>query len=168
MACCARCQVLHSPGLLLRTCRDKSVVQHCVATDCNDAYEVRMIVLGEVKNPNALMKKIFGKSPEYNRRYKQALDKLGSRPIAHRTQKTYLIQGEKTGLIKIGHTLDVAVRLKELQAWSPDILHLIGVIAGRDAEQNLHAQFHDCRRHGEWFAPNEEMKKFISSLKSTG
>lgn len=80
-----------------------------------------------------------------------------------RFTRTYLIQGETTRLIKIGKTLgNVSERLAQLQAASPDVLRIIGIIHG-DMERRLHATFAVHRAHGEWFHPHPDVLKFLES-----
>ncbi len=108
----------------------------------------------------------FNSSPHYKsvigtRRDKSRLDDIRSRCT---TVRTYFIQGETTGLIKIGRCTGPAIeRLKQLQMASPDRLTLLGEIKA-NIEKSLHAHFSTYRRHGEWFEPSDEIKKFISSL----
>jgi hypothetical protein len=75
----------------------------------------------------------------------------------------YFVQGVDGGLIKIGESGDVISRLRDLQACSPAVLRLIGVLeitsgsVGRQGtERAWHQKFADHRRHGEWFAPVPE------------
>jgi hypothetical protein len=65
---------------------------------------------------------------------------------------TYLIQGEKTGLVKIGRSHNIVKRFRALSSSSPDRLTLVGAISG-DYEKSLHRSLAKERYHGEWFNP---------------
>ncbi len=70
----------------------------------------------------------------------------------------YFIQGQITGLIKIGWTISVEGRLFTLQASSPDKLKVLGWFPGNGREERaLHKHFASCRSHGEWFFPEPEL-----------
>lgn len=86
-----------------------------------------------------------------------------SRPTLPGSTLVYFIQGEKTGLIKIGQTTKncPCERLvKGLQPWSPDTLHVLGVIHAV-SDGKFHSQFHKDWHHGEWFNPSSELLDFI-------
>ena len=75
----------------------------------------------------------------------------------------YFIQGETTGLIKIGKTNGgVEERMTNLQTGSPDFLRIIGVtFEPYSNEYGLHCLFSQYRKHGEWFMPSEEIIEYI-------
>lgn len=75
----------------------------------------------------------------------------------------YFVQGQLTGLIKIGFTeQDVNSRISSMQTGSPDRLKLLGMLPGsRVAEVKLHRRFAEDRDHGEWFRPSEALLEFI-------
>ena len=77
----------------------------------------------------------------------------------------YFIQGQTTGLIKIGQTArSVSNRLRVIQSNSPDKLEVIKVIKSeKGAEQFLHDKFESVRSHGEWFYPSADLIEFIQS-----
>nr|WP_320166648.1 GIY-YIG nuclease family protein [uncultured Methylophaga sp.] len=77
----------------------------------------------------------------------------------------YLIQGEKTGLIKIGKTnISIENRLNRIQALSPDKLNFIGgTFEPTYLEDRLHRRFEKFREHGEWFKPNTQIIEFINT-----
>ena len=80
----------------------------------------------------------------------------------------YFIQGKLTRLIKIGHSLTPSIRLKELQANSPDILELIATVPGkRSDELHIHQQLINHRLHAEWFAPTEEVLERIKNFQDS-
>lgn len=79
----------------------------------------------------------------------------------------YFIQGIHTRLIKVGSADDVLKRHRELQAASPDLLHILGVEEPRDAwktERELHRRWRLHRRHGEWFEPVAEIHAYIQGF----
>ena len=79
----------------------------------------------------------------------------------------YFIQGEMTGLIKIGLSDHPAGRRYHLQVGSPDKLVLLATIATERAlflERELHERFSACRAHGEWFRPDKDLKEYIANV----
>jgi hypothetical protein len=79
-------------------------------------------------------------------------------------RSTYFIQGELTGLIKIGHTRGIATsRLSQLQPNSPDKLKILKVV-DQDMERFLHSMFEHQRAHGEWFRPSGGLLTLINAL----
>jgi hypothetical protein len=86
---------------------------------------------------------------------------------AEQRRYVYIVQGEKTGLLKIGLASNVRRRLLMMQSTSPDILRVIkvlGPISGaHQIEQAFHWAFAEHRKHGEWFAPDEEILNAVDS-----
>lgn len=67
------------------------------------------------------------------------------------TQHTYIVRCDRTGLVKIGKSLESDERLRNIQAMSPTPLRMIALLRGSKAERALHRDFHRLRDHGEWF-----------------
>ncbi|MFB8166021.1 GIY-YIG nuclease family protein [Streptomyces rubiginosohelvolus] len=68
------------------------------------------------------------------------------------TNQVYLIGSTDSSLVKIGWTDNPKRRLRDLQTGSPVLLQLLAVFEGGPiVEAELHRQFADQRRHGEWF-----------------
>lgn len=67
----------------------------------------------------------------------------------------YFVQGVSTQLVKIGYTfMNPQKRLQIMQAESPDILRLVGVIRTaepRVIERKIHVWLKEYNHHGEWF-----------------
>lgn len=77
----------------------------------------------------------------------------------------YFAQCISTGLIKIGVSVDVTKRIKQIEQASCRRLSLLGTIPGNiSIERRLHKQWSACREMGEWFAPNAEMLASISEM----
>jgi hypothetical protein len=77
----------------------------------------------------------------------------------------YFIEGDRTGLIKIGSATNVKKRLRTLQACSPDILTLLAIIPDAPDDAPYHFQFRDdWAGHGEWFRASTKLKTFIQTL----
>src|SRR5713101_6596438 len=76
----------------------------------------------------------------------------------------YFMQGEKTGLIKVGWAIDAEKRLKSLQTGSPDRLTILAVIENQHKDAPYHTQFRKAWAFGEWFNPTPELMKFIDTL----
>lgn len=85
----------------------------------------------------------------------------------------YLIQGEKTGLVKIGIAESPETRLSILQAHSPDTLHILkakrfaNYTEAEHKERELHRRFASDRTHGEWFRPENVIPAFDGLLNGT-
>jgi hypothetical protein len=76
------------------------------------------------------------------------------------TVKTYFIQAEDGGPVKIGRGARPENRLKDIQTGNPYRLVLRGVLEG-DQEDALHRKFHAWRMSGEWFFVDDELAKII-------
>ncbi len=76
----------------------------------------------------------------------------------------YFIQGENTGLIKIGKADDILNRMAGHQLGSPDVLLLRWFYrAPASHERWLHRFFHASRVHGEWFRPTPDLVEYINN-----
>jgi hypothetical protein len=72
----------------------------------------------------------------------------------------YFIQA-KTGEIKIGHAVNVAMRMRAIQSCSPCKLELIATVNGGIKEETaIHNHFSADRLHGEWFLPSRALLEF--------
>lgn len=68
------------------------------------------------------------------------------------------------GPIKIGTTIRLTQRLRQLAAEHGEGLEVLAVLDGsRDVEQALHGRFAHLRRVGEWFEPGDDLLGFIVS-----
>ena len=64
--------------------------------------------------------------------------------------------------VKIGYSSNPTVRIEQIQASSPYDLEVLLIVDGdRDTERSLHRRFKDCRRKGEWFEYECEVKDYI-------
>lgn len=67
-------------------------------------------------------------------------------------------------LVKIGYTVNLTYRLRDLRSTSPVELTLLGTVPGaKYREKELHKQFSEYRRHGEWFLNHGSLREFIES-----
>lgn len=74
----------------------------------------------------------------------------------------YFLHDTGTGLIKIGHSEDPWLRMKQLQVGASSPLRLLLLMEGGYAEeQELQAQFSFAHQQGEWFLPHEKILQFI-------
>lgn len=76
------------------------------------------------------------------------------------TVKTYLIQSQLGGDIKIGKSTNPESRLKSLQTGRADKLQIKKIIDG-DHEKELHSRYSHLRISGEWFRCEAELEVFI-------
>lgn len=76
----------------------------------------------------------------------------------------YFVAADGTGLIKIGSSADVPLRLLSLQTSSPVPLRLVATIpecrAGLEGE--LHERFAHLHSHGEWYRAEPELMEYIA------
>ena len=70
--------------------------------------------------------------------------------VKTRNISTYFFKNPKTGLIKIGKSIDIKTRKQAVQCGSGVELDVLLVIDG-DSERELHKKFAEYREHGEWF-----------------
>jgi hypothetical protein len=74
----------------------------------------------------------------------------------------YFMRRPDGGRIKIGTTIRLSKRLKELCDEVGDDLHVMAVLDGnRDVEKDLHRRFAELRADGEWFEPGDDLVGFI-------
>jgi hypothetical protein len=76
---------------------------------------------------------------------------------------TYFIGGD-VGAIKIGRSVNLEVRLKDIQACSPIPLRVLATRKGVSREQLYHKKFAAYRLHGEWFERCPEIEAEIERL----
>lgn len=73
---------------------------------------------------------------------------------ALRPTYTYFMQVGKTGLVKIGKSIDPFLRRGVLACRvRPEELYVLGVLNGAAHEKRLHRKLREHRAHGEWFHP---------------
>lgn len=76
---------------------------------------------------------------------------------------TYFIAG--AGLVKIGKADNVLARMAALQAGSPVVLSLVGLLIGPQATESFcHEKFREHRVHGEWFEFAGAFRVWIEEL----
>lgn len=82
--------------------------------------------------------------------------------------KTYFILNTSTKLIKIGRSVRPSKRIKDIQGMAGAKLELLAVIDS-DIEAELHIQFKQYRRTGEWFEDKDGfIAECIATLTSEG
>jgi len=82
---------------------------------------------------------------------KLAVEEAGlARELGWPAISTYVVEGGKSRLVKIGRSQDVPARIRTLQASSPATLKVLRVIPF-DCERAMHHRYAHLRRHGEWF-----------------
>lgn len=75
----------------------------------------------------------------------------------------YFVQAEGGGLIKIGTSVCLTERLRQLELIHGDGLSVLAVMPGSfDVERTLHDRFAHLWEGGEWFRDNGELTEFIS------
>lgn len=77
----------------------------------------------------------------------------------------YFIEGEGTGMIKIGVAENPYRRLAYLQIGSPVILRMLATVRGdASIEAELHDRFGESRAHGEWFRSTPALQEYIARV----
>lgn len=127
-------------------------------------YHYDFVHLGERYHGSTVMKDLeAARAFEANLKLQvkgDAPDRASNRTRAQRL--VYVIQGEKTGLVKIGSTLDVSQRLAAHQCGSPDRLCVLWSGAGGSkAESAAHRALIASRSHGEWYRPTTAVLRLI-------
>lgn len=81
----------------------------------------------------------------------------------------YFIQSLNGGNIKIGRSIEPFIRLATLQReYNDSSLRIIGLTTGRFTKENeLHRQFAQFRKTGEWFEPSSEIFDYIKKNTTT-
>lgn len=118
--------------------------------------------LGRAHRTKHLMMPV-GQPDEFIHRFR--LQHLVPRDIApDYHDRLYFIQHETGGLIKIGISANPVVRLRKINADAHDPRYriLATTRGGREREKLLHEKFARHRRHGEWFAPAQELLDYIA------
>jgi hypothetical protein len=87
------------------------------------------------------------------------------------TDYVYFIEADN-GLVKIGKTKNVRLRISSLRSSSPIPLRLLHVIDCNGNATRIEKYFHDLykskRRHGEWFSFVMKEKKEITKIDTDG
>ena len=80
--------------------------------------------------------------------------------------RLYFIQHETGGPIKIGISVNPTRRLKNINASAHDPRYriLATTRGGRERERMLHEKFARYRKHGEWFAPEQDLLDYIAEV----
>ena len=77
----------------------------------------------------------------------------------------YFIYSPENNRVKIGTSDNVQRRFNSIRTMSPVPLILIGSIEGSyEKESSLHRRYDSSRTHGEWFAVDDVLNKFLVSL----
>jgi hypothetical protein len=64
----------------------------------------------------------------------------------------YAIESLGSGLVKLGLTINVEKRMKDLQTGSPSPLHFIGAFPGdHRTEKHIHKKYNKYWESGEWY-----------------
>lgn len=85
--------------------------------------------------------------------------------VANPSSVVYFAQARATGLVKIGHSTDVANRMRSLGTACPGGLEVILLIRGdRAIERLCHAAFRPLRVDGEWFEYRDALVRFVEAM----
>ena len=75
--------------------------------------------------------------------------------------KTYVIKSHRSGLVKIGRSMDPEARIKGLKTGAGGELETLAILNG-DRESELHLMFSDLRVFGEWFSDDGSIAAFLA------
>lgn len=154
-----------------RSSKDKDLLDEWLRTVCEelnaviDRYNDQLsIELQKIKNRLYAdmveqARPIISKAKAYDLRYRECADVMG----LSKTDgfQTYIIRDEETGLVKIGKSKDIYIRMRILRTTVADIELLAYV--DKDIESKLHAEYKAKRVKGEWFKlTGEDVEKIIS------
>lgn len=79
--------------------------------------------------------------------------------------KVYFVEAVGLGLVKIGTTTDLKLRLRTLQLYTPtEVILLATLRGGWKREQEIHHQFSASRQRGEWFRLTQDLADFIGHI----
>lgn len=106
----------------------------------------------------------YHKKPKHYTSYDIA--KIGNPDIKN---YIYFMYAKDANRVKIGRTLDIEERFKNIQAMSPIKLEVIKIIQLHvNYEDMLHEFFKEDRLHGEWFNFSDDIKAFIEMVDKKG
>ena len=136
--------------------------------DKEDLREILEFAFCSYVNIDAVNDLILEENDKLNNLSEESLKSL-MKPVKRNLGFIYVIKCNRTNLYKIGRTINISARFKQLKTANPDI-SLIAHYEVRDTsiEDDLHFKFHHKRIDGEWFELsetelnliNEHVKKF--------
>ena len=72
--------------------------------------------------------------------------------------------GAERGPVKIGRSISLVRRIRELQVGHPGLLHVWAIVPGNNLDEAIyHHRFAKDRVWGEWFARSDDMQEFLDS-----
>lgn len=77
---------------------------------------------------------------------------------------TYILKPDGIDMVKIGQTINLPLRLKQLRAANPHSLSVLLRIPGTRHERILHKKFKHLRQHGEWFRLEPDLLDYINNF----
>lgn len=121
-----------------------------------DNSAVLSVLIDEIAMMRAEIQALAETESEFRRRpLRESLDKLSKGYV-------YFVHAKKTGLIKIGTSIQPSKRIAALKNGSPDHLRLIAIMpGGRTTEALIHERFENCRKRGEWFEATADLISYI-------
>lgn len=78
----------------------------------------------------------------------------------------YFMRSVRTGLIKIGVSVNPQKRAQSLRTNVGELEILTTIQASYDEERRLHRRFAEHRQHGEWFEPHTDLMGYIAAIKA--
>lgn len=142
-------------------------VARIACPDCGKSHDVT-IELDRKEVERALTKHLRGTSAERKDHAAEQAAMRSQERAGRDAASVYVIRNTRSGLVKIGRSIDVNQRLAHLRMASGDPLELIATVGtGGSLEFSLHRQFRAARRQGEWFDPaHPDIAPWIESLSS--
>jgi hypothetical protein len=89
--------------------------------------------------------------------------RVSSCPVEERPLLVYFAQSLRTGLIKIGFSGQIEVRMRQLELDHNTINLLATTDGGRAREKEIHGLFDGVQVKDEWFAPSPLLLEYISA-----
>ena len=85
--------------------------------------------------------------------------------VYNKPRGTYIVAQKKGDYVKIGVTVNLAHRLKQLQLDSPFELYEIFWLPYNDIENQLKREFKELHVRGEWYIHGGRVDQFVSEYK---
>lgn len=106
---------------------------------------------------------------ELRRKARAFFRRMEKSPRYPKGRPSYLYVIEGGGLVKLGRSLNVKRRVRDLQRASPTPLQLLAVIPETMlSEEDAHERWSELRQHGEWFEPTPELRGWIDRVARRG
>lgn len=80
------------------------------------------------------------------------------------TQQVYILEDKKSGLLKVGISVDVLVRVGQINkafGCNAEVIGVLDVANAAKTERFIHGMLGDCRVVGEWFEVDDSRRGYL-------